>query len=306
MTRSGYREPNVYSCWLMNRWILAARPPTLWAAVAPVVVGAATAWSDGVFRWDAVVAITLSAVAIQIGVNYANDVADARSGADAADRIGPQRAVASGLITPTEMWRGVVIAFGVAALIGLYLIWLGGPVILVIGVVSVIAALGYTNGPAPYGYRGLGEFFVFVFFGLVATIGTRWVFDRSAPASVWVGGVVMGLLATAILVANNVRDLDTDRKAGKRTLTVILGRTFGRWLYGVCTLGAIALAAASAVWGTFPTTALVVLIAVVPTAPLVRTIFTETAGPPLIGVLTGSARLQLLTAMLLAVGIILG
>ena len=133
----------------MNRWILAARPPTLWAAVAPVLVGAATAWADDAFDWPAFVAILASALAIQVGVNFANDVADAGTGADNEDRIGPQRAVASGLVSPKEMWRAIGVAFGVAALIGFYLIARGGPVILVIGVLSVIAALGYANWRHP-------------------------------------------------------------------------------------------------------------------------------------------------------------
>jgi 1,4-dihydroxy-2-naphthoate octaprenyltransferase len=290
----------------MHRWILAARPPTLWAAVAPVLVGAATAAADDVFDWPAFLATTAAALAIQVGVNFANDVADASTGADTETRIGPQRAVASGLITPREMWWGIGAAFGTAALIGLYLISRGGPLVLIIGVVSVIAALGYTNGPVPYGYRGLGELFVFVFFGLVATVGTRWVFDRTAPSAVWIGGVVMGLLATAILVANNVRDIDTDREAGKRTLAVMAGRTFGRWLYAFTTVGAVAIAVIAAIAGVSPALALVVLIAVLPALSLTRTIFTEISGPPLIGVLKGTARLQLAVATLLAIGIVIG
>lgn len=290
----------------MQRWILAARPATLWAAVAPVVVGTATAIADDVFRPLPFVVILVAALLIQVGVNFANDVADAASGADTDARIGPQRAVASGLVTPAEMWRAIAVVFGVAALLGLYLVAEGGVIVLVIGVASLIAALGYTNGPAPYGYRGFGEVFVFVFFGLVATVGTRWVFDRSAPAEVWVGGVVMGLLATAILVVNNIRDLDTDRAAGKRTLIVAAGRTFGRYLYAATTVGAVALTIITALAGPLPLGALLVLPALVPAVLLTRVVFTEVSGPPLIAVLVGTGRLQIGVAALLAVGIVTG
>lgn len=290
----------------MQRWILAARPPTLWAAVAPVLVGTATAVADDAFRPLPFVAILVAALAIQIGVNFANDVADAASGADTDERIGPQRAVASGLVSPREMWRAIAVVFGIAALVGIYLVAEGGPVILVIGVASIVAALGYTNGPVPYGYRGLGEVFVFVFFGLVATVGTRWVFDRSAPVEVWLGGVVMGLLATAILVANNVRDVETDTVAGKRTLVVALGRRFGRWLYAVTTVGAVLVVVAGAVAGVLPLATLIVLPALVPAVLLVRVVFTQVAGPPLIAVLVGTGRLQAAVGGLLALGIVIG
>jgi len=206
-----------------NPWILAARPATLPAAAAPVVVASALAASAGVFRLDGFLVTLFAALMIQVGVNYANDLADAEHGADTGARIGPTRAVAAGLLSPAAMRRGTAAAFGAAALAGTYLVWLGGWVILVIGVLSILAALAYTAGPFPYGYHGLGEVFVFLFFGLAATAGTYWVYDRSAPAPVWWAGVVMGLLAAAILVANNVRDLETDRAAGKRTLAVLLG-----------------------------------------------------------------------------------
>ena len=215
----------------MNPWVLAARPATLPAGVAAVVVGSALAGADGVFRWDAFLVTLFAAIAIQVGVNYANDLADAEKGADTAARIGPTRAVASGLLTAGQMKRGIAVSFGLAAMAGVYLIWLAGWVILAVGIVSIIAALGYTNGPIPYGYYGLGEVFVFVFFGLVATVGTRYVFDRTAPADAWLSGVSMGFLAAAILVANNVRDIETDRTAGKRTLAVMLGRQAARWMY---------------------------------------------------------------------------
>jgi 1,4-dihydroxy-2-naphthoate octaprenyltransferase len=289
----------------MSPWVLAARPATLPAAAAPVLVGSALAARDDVFRWVAFAVILFAALAIQIGVNFANDLADAQRGADTEHRIGPARAVATGLLSPAQMKRGIAVAFGLAALGGLYLIYLGGWVILAIGAVSIVAALGYTNGPIPYGYYGLGEVFVFVFFGLAATAGTRFVYDRSAPADAWVAGVVMGSLAAAILVANNVRDVDTDRAAGKRTLAVILGRQGGRWLYAFTIVTAFAVLIAGIVSRVLPTGMLLALAAVVVALPLIRTIFSETAGPPLISVLKGTARLQFLVAALMAVGALL-
>ncbi|GMQ84981.1 MAG: 1,4-dihydroxy-2-naphthoate polyprenyltransferase [Acidimicrobiia bacterium] len=290
----------------MKPWLLAARPATLTAAVAPVLVGSALAAAAHVFGVDTFLVILFAALAIQVGVNFANDLADATSGADTADRIGPQRAVASGLLTPTEMKRGIGIAFALAAIAGIYLIWLGGWVILVIGVVSIVAALAYTAGPYPYGYHGFGEVFVFTFFGLVATAGTRYVFDRSAPADAWWAGVAMGLLATAILVANNYRDLDTDLAVGKRTLAVILGRETTRRLYAAMIGGAFLTIAVSVTIGSLPLWSLLALVTIPRAGLLVRALFTETSGPALIVVLKGTARLQLVFAALLSIGVLIG
>jgi 1,4-dihydroxy-2-naphthoate octaprenyltransferase len=288
----------------VNPWVLAARPATLPAAIAPVLVGSALAAGDDVFRLDAFVVILFAALAIQVGVNFANDLADARSGADTEARVGPQRAVASGLLTPTQMQRGIALAFGLAAVAGLYLIWLGGWVIAVIGVASIVAALAYTAGPIPYGYYGLGEVFVFVFFGLAATVGTRYVYDRTAPADAWWAAVAMGLLASAILVANNVRDVHTDAAAGKRTLAVMIGDDAGRRLYAVMVGGAFVTIAVAVVVGVLPTWALLALAAIPRAGVLVRTMFTATSPPALIGVLKGTAQLQLVFALLLSVGIL--
>ncbi|MGI9529964.1 MAG: 1,4-dihydroxy-2-naphthoate polyprenyltransferase [Acidimicrobiia bacterium] len=287
----------------MNPWVMAARPATLSAAVGPVLIGASSAWRDGEFALLPFVVVMFSALAIQVGVNYANDLADAQKGADTDARIGPQRAVASGVISESAMKKGILIAFGLAGLGGLYLIWYAGWPIFVIGVVSIIAALGYTNGPIPYGYYGLGELFVFIFFGLVATVGTRYVFGPSIPSEVWVGGIVMGLLAAAILEANNIRDIDTDRAAGKRTLEVVLGRQKSRYLYaGTVWLAFVVILFGSMV-GWFPFFCLIAVAIAPLTIPLVRTVFEETSGPALIGVLKGTAQVQLFVGLLLALGI---
>ena len=282
---------------------MAARPATLPAAIGPVLIGASSAWHDNVFALLPFVVVLICALAIQVGVNYANDLADAQKGADTESRIGPRRAVASGIISESDMKRGIAVAFGVAAVGGVYLIWYAGWPIFIIGVVSIAAALGYTNGPVPYGYYGLGEVFVFVFFGLVATAGTRYVFGPSVPAAVWTGGVVMGLLAAAILEANNIRDLDTDAVAGKRTVAVILGRPRARRLYALTVYGAFVVIAFSSLVGWLPFTALIALLVAPLAIPLVRTVSTETEGPPLIGVLKGTAQLQLFTGLLLALAL---
>jgi 1,4-dihydroxy-2-naphthoate octaprenyltransferase len=221
----------------VQAWLLAARPPTLWAAVAPVLVGGGLAADDGVFRWDVFVVTMAASVLINVGVNFANDASDARRGVDNAERIGPTRAVASGLIPARTMWGGVAAAFALASACGIYLTTVAGWPILAIGVASLLAALGYTGGPFPYGYRGLGEVFVFLFFGLVATVGSRFAHDATAPLDAWLLAIPVGMLVTAILVANNVRDIDTDRTMGKRTLAVMLGRPATRHLYAVLVLG---------------------------------------------------------------------
>ncbi len=265
----------------MNVWVQAARPQTLWAAVAPVLVGA---------------------LAIQVAANFANDVSDATRGADTEERIGPARAVAGGLVTPRQMWVAVWAAFGVAALAGAYLIFIAGWIIALIGLVSVAAALTYVGGPIPYGYRALGEVFVFAFFGVVATVGSRYVHDMSAPLDAWLLAIPVGMLVTAILVANNIRDIETDQVAGKRTLAVVLGRDRTASLFAGLVMGAPVLVAGFAIARLTPLpTALVVLF--LPFAyGLARTVRREVAGPPLIRALIGTARLHLAVGLTVAVG----
>ena len=276
---------------------------TLSAAIGPVLIGSASAWRDGDFVLIPFVVVLFCALAIQVGVNYANDLADAQKGADTEARIGPVRAVSAGMITASDMKRGIAIAFGSAAIGGVYLIWYAGWPIFIIGVISIFAALGYTNGPIPYGYYGLGEAFVFVFFGLVAAAGTRYVFSPSVPSAVWTGGVVMGLLAAAILEANNIRDIDTDREAGKRTLAVMIRRERARTLYVATLVGAFVVILFGSMVGWLPFMALIALVVTPLTVPLIRTVRTEVAGPPLLSVLKGTAQIQLFTGLLLALGI---
>lgn len=283
-------------------WLMAARPPTLWAAVAPVLVGGGLAADDGVFRWDVFLVTLAASVLINIGVNFANDASDAHRGTDTSERIGPTRAVASGLIAARTMWIGVAVVFGLAATAGLYLTWVAGWPILAIGAASLIAALGYTGGPRPYGYRGLGELFVFVFFGLVATVGSRYAHDSSAPLDAWLLAIPIGMLVTAILVANNVRDIDTDRSTEKRTLAVMLGRAATRHLYAVLMLGGFPLIALFAVAGWTPGLTAISLAALPLAIPPVRTVYRETTGPALISALQGNARLHVVVGALIGLG----
>lgn len=287
----------------VRAWVVAARPPTLLAAVAPVLVGGGLAVGDGVFRWDAFVATLVAAVLINMAANFANDASDAHRGADTADRIGPPRAVATGMLTARQVWAGTAVVVAIAAALGIYLAVISTWVIVAVGAVSILAMLGYTGGPWPYGYRGLGELFVFVFFGLVAVVGSRYVHDATVTDQAWLLAVPVGFLVTAILVANNVRDIETDRSAGKRTLAVRMGRGATRALYGVLVLGAFALIAVYAAIGSVTPWSLIALAALPLALPPVRTVATRVDGPSLVGALKATARLHALVGLLLAIGL---
>ena len=235
-----------------NPWILAARPRTLWAAVAPVLVGCGLAAGNGVFRIDAMLAALICALSFQVAANFANDASDARRGADPETRIGPTRAVATGLLTARQAWAAVWIMFATAAACGLYVASITSWTVVGVGALAIAATLTYTGGPSPYGYRGLGEVSVFVFFGLVATAGTRYAHDGTAPPEAWLLAVPVGLTASAILVANNIRDIQTDSAAGKRTLAVLLGRHRARTLYTAMVIGAFVVIAMTAASGIVP------------------------------------------------------
>jgi 1,4-dihydroxy-2-naphthoate octaprenyltransferase len=204
-------------------WILASRPATLPAAVGPVLVGLGVAISLGTFALLPAVACLAVAILLQIASNVGNDLSDFRSGVDNEDRLGPPRAAALGYLSEREMVAGLGVIVALAGLVGLYLVWLGGLVILVLGIAAVISALAYTGGPWPYGYHGLGEVFVFIFFGLVAVVGTTYLQTLTWEPLAFAAAVPVGALITAILVVNNLRDIDTDRAGGKRTLAVRLG-----------------------------------------------------------------------------------
>jgi len=220
-------------------WLGAARPRTLPAAIAPVIVGAALAWRDGVFSPAAAVLCLVFALLVQIGTNFANDYYDFVKGADTAARVGPRRAVAAGLIAPAAMHRAMLAVFAVAFLCGLGLLPWGGPWLLVVGLASILCGIAYTGGPWPLAYLGLGDVFVFIFFGLVAVGATYFVQAGRLTVDVWLAAVPVGLLATNILVVNNYRDVETDAVAGKHTLVVRFGRGFSRAQHGISLLFAL-------------------------------------------------------------------
>ena len=205
-------------------WLLAARPKTLTAALAPVLVGTALAIHDGVLAWLPALAALVGATLIQVGTNFANDYYDFVRGGDTADRVGPVRVTQAGILTPEAVKAGMWTALGSALLVGTYLVWVGGWPIVWIGLSSLACAVLYTGGPFPLAYHGLGDVFVFVFFGLVAVSGTYYVQGLSWPPDAFLAGAALGALNTAILVANNLRDIETDARVGKHTLAVRVGR----------------------------------------------------------------------------------
>lgn len=261
------------------------------------------AWADGRFALGPALAALLGALLLQIGSNFANDYFDFFRGADTADRRGPPRVTASGLLTPAEMRAGMAVIFGLAALVGLYLIYAGGWPVLVIGVASILAALAYTGGPFPFGYYGLGDLFVLLFFGFVAVCGTYYVQALTLTWPVVVAALPPGLLITAILVVNNLRDIDTDRRANKRTLAVLLGHGATQWEYRLLLSGAYGIV--GLLWWVAAQSPWVLLTwLTLPLAlTLVRTLARAQDGPTFNATLAGTARLSLLFNTLLAVGL---
>jgi 1,4-dihydroxy-2-naphthoate polyprenyltransferase len=282
----------------MNRWVAGARPRTLPIAVVPVAVGTSVASAHGsVIWWRAAAAVVVS-LAIQVGTNYANDYSDGVRGTDTV-RVGPVRLVASGLASPPAVRRAAVLAFGVAAVAGLALTVVVGPELLVVGGLSIAAGWLYTGGPRPYGYAGLGEVFVFVFFGLVATAGSAYVHLGHLTGLAVLAGVPVGLLATAVLVVNNLRDIAGDAAVGKRTLAVRMGGSATRVCYIGCLVTPFVVVpaiAAARPWAVISLLALVLAV-----APIRRVAAGET-GRGLIEVLGATARLHLVFGLLLALG----
>ena len=285
--------------------LLAARPRTLPAALAPVLVGWAIAFAEGSLRALPALATLLVALLIQVGTNYANDVLDFERGADTAARVGPLRVTQAGLLSPRAVKLAAATAFGLAAVAGIYLAAVAGWALLIVGAVSIVAALAYTGGPSPLAYNGLADPFVMIFFGFVAVCGTVYVQLGQLPALAFAASLPIGALATAILVVNNVRDAATDAVAGRRTLPVRFGRRFGVLEYtgllvlAFATLPVIVASGLAGPWGLAP-------LVLAPLAFRLARSLVRDEGPALNATLAGTGRLLLLFAILFAAGIAFG
>lgn len=283
-------------------WLLAARPRTLSAALVPVMVGVALAVRDGRFHLLVFLATLAVALLLQIGANFANDVFDFMKGADVARR-GPTRVTQSGLLSVNQMLAGTGVVFGAAALIGLYLVYVGGWPLLVVGALAIVSALAYTGGPWPLGYHGLGDLFVFVFFGLVAVIGSYYLQTGAVTLLSVLVAIPIGLLITSILVVNNLRDIETDRAAGKRTLAVRIGERATRAQFAFCVFGAYVINLS--LYATLGAALLLPLLSLPLAVRLVRDVLRTRDAPVFNRLLARTAQFNLIFGVLLALGLLL-
>lgn len=286
----------------MNAWILAARPKTLWASVAPVAMGTAMAWRDG--HYDPVIlALTLGgALLIQVGTNYCNDYADFAKGTDTGERQGPVRATQAGLVTPLAMKRATVLVFALAAVVASALVVRGGWPVVLIGALSIASGILYTAGPRPLGYLGLGDVFTLVFFGPVAVGGTYYLQALDLPERAVVAGLGPGLLSVAILTVNNLRDIEGDARAGKRTLAVRFGATFARWEYttSVVAAGLVPIVLVGR-YGA-PVNSAVAAMVILAAVPAIRAIWGKASAETLNRLLAFTALLLLAYALMFSIG----
>ena len=285
-------------------WLMAARIRTLPAAIAPVLVGTSLAGAAGIFRVGPFIAALLGSILIQIGTNLANDYSDARRGADSDDRLGPVRVTAGGLVPPRQVLVATYVTFGLAMVCGVYLVFAAGIELLFVGVASIAAGVLYTGGPKPYGYEGLGEIFVFLFFGIAAVSGSAFAQLEAWPTDAFVLAVPVGLLAAAILVVNNVRDMDTDKRAGKRTSAVRLGRERARTLYGLMLYVPYLVAPLPWLLGDLSPWLLLPWLTLPLAIRLARTVRTHADGPTLNEALAQTGMLQLAFCVLLSAGVL--
>ena len=286
-------------------WASAARLRTIPASIAPVLIGVVLAYADGLGHAPAALAALIGAILIQVGTNYANDYFDFVKGADTAERLGPRRAVQSGLVSPEAMRLAAVIVFGLAVLVGMYLAWRGGWPIIVVGVASILCGVLYTGGPFPLGYRGLGDVFVLLFFGPVAVAGTYWVQALELGWLPIIAGLGPGLVSTAILAVNNLRDRQTDARAGKRTLAVRLGVRFTRLEYTTCLVAACLVPVGLFAAGVAGPLILLPLAMLVVAVPVNRVVWTTTDGAALNGALADTGKLLMFYAVLFSIGWVL-
>lgn len=282
----------------LGAWRMAARLPTLPAAAAPVIVGTAAAIRDDAFAALPALAALAGAILLQIGANFANDAFDHERGADTPDRLGPPRTSQLGLLSPGDLKRGMAVVFALATVVGLYLAWVGGWPVVAVGVASIIAAVAYTGGPWPVGYHALGDLFTFVFFGLVAVMGTYYVQAGEVTWFSAVAAVPVGATVTMILVVNNLRDIPTDRRTGKTTLGVVLGERLTRWWYSALLAVALGIPVAASLAGTASLGWVAAVAAGALAWPLVRRVMGGAAGRELNPVLKQTARFAFAHALL--------
>ncbi|MEA4909187.1 MAG: 1,4-dihydroxy-2-naphthoate polyprenyltransferase [Anaerolineaceae bacterium] len=286
-------------------WLLASRPKTLPAAAAPVIAGCAVAFSEGGFRPGPALAALAGALLLQIGANIANDYFDYQKGADTQERLGPLRVTQAGLLAPQQMVTGMLVVFGLATLVGVYLAFTAGWPVVAIGALSILAALAYTGGPYPLGYHGLGEVFVFVFFGLAAVVGTYFVQTLRVSPAAFLAAVPLGLLTVAILVVNNLRDIATDRDSGKHTLAVRFGERWARGEYALCVYGAYLAVLAAALGGQIEPWSLLVAASLPLAVQRVRRVH-RWEGRQLNLLLAQTGQLELVFALLYGLGALIG
>lgn len=282
-------------------WLLATRPRTLPAAAAPVLTASAIAFAQGKFLLPAALAALAAALLLQIGANLANDVFDYYRGADTAERLGPMRVTQAGLLSPRQVMTGMWVTFGLAALIGVYLISLVGWPALAIGLFSILAAIAYSGGPLPFGYFGLGDLVVFIFFGPVAAAGAYYVQAGEVSLAAWLASIPLGLLTTAILVVNNLRDIETDRRTGKRTLAVHIGVSATRWEYSILVGASFLAAPLMVVLGAAPVWVVMCWLALPTAAKMLRVVWNQ-RGRALNQALGGTGQLVLLYGVLMGLG----
>lgn len=294
---------NILTKQSLQAWGLAIRPRTLPAAAAGVVMGCALAWYDGFFRMDAALACLFAALLLQIGSNLANDVFDYERGTDTPERLGPTRVTQAGMLTPSQVKAGMGVVFFLAALLGLHLAWLGGLPIILVGIAAIISAIAYTGGPFPLGYYGLGDIFVFIFFGLASVAGTYYVQAGFVSTAAWWMAVPPGLIITAILVVNNLRDLENDRKAKKHTLAVMFGERFAKIEYLLCMLVAYLVLPLASWLGIVPWFALLAWGSLPIVWRATRTVFTQ-KGRPLNSALAGTGQAAFVFSVLFWVGML--
>jgi 1,4-dihydroxy-2-naphthoate octaprenyltransferase len=290
----------------LQRWMLAIRPKTLPAAVAPVVLGWSIAAATGRFEWLPALAAMVCSLMFQIGANLVNDVVDFSKGADTNQRTGPTRVTQTGLLTSGQVWGGVWLTFGVAALAGAYLTWQSGWVVLWLGLASILAAIIYTAGPFPLAYHGLGDLFVMVFFGFAAVCGTVYVVSGTLPVTAWFGAVAAGALTVNILVVNNIRDIETDRTAGRRNIAIVFGRSAAAWEYALMLVVAYAVPPVLICKGMASYWALIPLLSLPQGIKLWSILRGDLSGQALNPILGKTAQLLLAYCALLAVGLLPG